>query len=92
MSYQTYQGYFQGGRFVSPDSVAIPDNSFVMVTVVDDRLPFIKTKGQRQVEALDQFISRIKAVDHEPLTEDDYIALENNRTNLSREISLYTII
>ena len=61
--------------------------------VVDlDQLPFLAAKGQRQVEALDQFISSIKAIDHEPITEDDYIALENNRANLSREISLYTIM
>jgi hypothetical protein len=88
MPYQTYQGYFQDGRFVSPDSVSIPDNSLVMVTVVDDQLPVFKTRGQQQVEALDQFILSIKAIDNEPLTEDDYAALENNRANLSREISL----
>lgn len=47
-----------------------------------------RTLAQRQLEALDRFVNRIKAIDDEPLSDEDFSDLENNRTNFKREIDL----
>ena len=47
-----------------------------------------KTKAQRQLEAFDKFVSAIRSIDDEPLTDEDFAELENNRANFNREMAL----
>lgn len=42
----------------------------------------------QQREALERFMAAVDARDDEPLNEDDYSALENNRVEFNREIDL----
>jgi len=83
---QTYQGYFQNGRFVSPDVMKIPENVEVRVTVTGRELPLTKTRAQRQGEAIRRFMSAIDATDNQ-FTEADFADLDN-RANFSREVEL----
>ena len=83
---QTYQGYFKNGVFISPDSAKIPDNADVFVMITGNT--FSQVKAQRQLDALDKFVSAVKTINDEPLTDDDFAKLENNRLNFSREIPL----
>ena len=87
---QTYQGYFQDGRFVSHEAVVIPENTRVIITVVGNELPPVNTisRSQQQLEALERFITAVRAIDDEPLTDEDFAELENNRVNFKREIEL----
>ena len=85
---QTYQGYFQKGRFITSESVEIPDNIEVYVMVTGRELPQLKTKAQQQLEAFDKFIAVNRAIDDEPLTDDFFDALENNRVSFNRNIDL----
>ena len=87
---QTYQGYFQEGKFISPEGINIPENITVLITVVGNELPPIDivSRSQQQLEALEQFITAIKAIDNEPLSDEDFAELENNRVNFTREIDL----
>ena len=88
MMLQTYQGYFQNGQFMSPELVRIPDNVEVYVTVTGRECHFPKTKARRQLEAFDKFVSAIRSIDDEPLTDEDFAELENNRANFCREIAI----
>ena len=85
--YTTYKGYFQNGRFVSPELAAIPDNIEVHVTIIGDETQIVddKTMAQRQNEALKQLVSTLKEIDDEPF--DESIIL-NNRFNIKRELDL----
>ena len=87
---QTYQGYFQDGRFVSPEAAVIPENTRVLVTVIGNELSpvDIVSRSQRQLEALERFVAAINAIDDEPLSDEDFAELENNRVNFAREIEL----
>ena len=75
---QTYQGYFQEGRFVSSDMISIPENTRVYITVVGDE----PDTPQRQHEALKRFFASIDAIDGEPLSDDDFADLEKMRVKL----------
>jgi len=85
---QTYQGYFSKGLFISEEPVTIPDNmeAYVMITG-REYLPS-KTKAERQLEAFDKFVFAIRSINDEPLTNEDFLELENNRTNFNREVWL----
>ena len=85
---KTYQGYFQNGRFISEGLVEVPNNVEVYVIVTDRESVPSKTKAQQQLEAFDKFVSALNTIDNEPLTDDDFFDLENNRANFSREVSL----
>jgi hypothetical protein len=86
---QTYQGYFEKGRFVSPEAITIPERTQVLITILGDeiRLP-VKTKGQRQVDALDKFIASVNRVNSEPISDEAFEELENCRVNLGRPLNL----
>ena len=45
-------------------------------------------RSHQQMLAMKQFIATIKAIDDEPITEEDFIALETNRVKIDREINL----
>jgi len=86
--YTTYRGYFQNGRFVSPELVTIPDNIEVQVTIIGDEISLVKTKAQRQNEALKRFFAAVDSIEDEPITDDDIAVLENNRVNFRKELDL----
>ena len=86
--YTTYRGYFQNGRFVSPELVTIPDNIEVHVTIIGDEISLVKTKAQRQNEALKRFFAAVDSIEDEPITDDDIAVLENNRVNFRKELDL----
>ena len=85
---QTYQGYFQKGRFISPELAAVPDNMEVYVLITGRKYLPSKTKAERQLAAFNKFVSVIKSIDDEPLTDEDFTELENNRASFCREVAL----
>ena len=85
---QTYRGYFQDGRFISPELVTIPDNVEVHITIVGSDQPPIKTRAQRQNEALKRFFANIDAIKDEPITDEDMADFERNRVNFKRELDV----
>ena len=85
---QTYQGYFKKGRFVSQEIAAIPENVEVYVMITGKKYKPQKTTTQRQLQAFNQFVSAINAIDDEPLTDEDFTELENNRANFNREVAI----
>jgi hypothetical protein len=90
---QAYQGYFrEDGRFI-PDSllVKIPTNKRAIVNILDVEVVETKSRSQQQLEALDRFVDEIKSLDEqgiEPLTDEDFSALENNRVTFNRSLDL----
>jgi len=87
MAAQTYQGYFHEGRFIPQEPVAIPDNMEVYVTITGREYLPTKSKAQRQLEALNRFVSAIKLIDDELLTDEDFTQLEKSRASFSREVT-----
>ena len=85
---QTYQGYFVKGRFVSQEIATIPDHVEVYVMITGNQYVQPKTKAQRQLQAFDQFVSAINAIEDEPLSDEDFAELENNRSSFSREVAI----
>jgi len=85
---QTYQGYFQNGRFISPELANVPENVEVYIMVTGKEFELPKTKAQQQLEAFDKFVAGIKTIDDEPLTDEDFSLLENNRVSFARELDL----
>jgi hypothetical protein len=78
---QAYQGYFKDGSFVSYEPVTIPENVEVYVMITEKELPSDKSISQRQREAMNKFVAANNAIDDEPLTEEFFHALENNRVS-----------
>jgi len=85
---QTIQGYFQKGQFISPDSSKIPDNIEVFVTITGRDAAQPQTKSQQQLSAFNKFVSAVRAIDDEPLTDEDFAELENNRVSFDRAVAL----
>ena len=85
---KTYKGYFHEGRFISSEAARIPDHVEVFVMITGNELSPPKTKSQQQLEAFDKFVSAVRSIDDEPLTDDDLSALENNRSNFYRDVTL----
>jgi len=72
---RTYQGRYENGRVILPEheQALIP----IIITVLEDA-PFIKTTAQQQLEAFNKFVSGIKTIDDEPLTDEAFAELEKN--------------
>ena len=83
---QTYQGYFQKGRFISPELISIPDNVEADVMITGKKCLSAKTKSQRKLDAFNKFVSAVESIDDEKLTNEDFDDLENNRANFDREV------
>jgi len=45
---QTYQGHFQDGRFISPQSPTIPEYVEVFVVVTNKSIPVVQSKTQKR--------------------------------------------
>jgi hypothetical protein len=82
--YQTYQGVFRDGRFVSPESAVIPENVTVYVTVVGGEP--VKTKEQR--DAMNEFMAALSGIHDEPITDEDLADFANHRFRITREFGL----
>jgi len=82
------QGYFRSGQFIPSEPVEIPDNVEVYVMITDRELQPSKTRSQMQLEAFNRFISAISLIDDEPLTDEDFSELENNRADLGRVVTI----
>lgn len=75
---QAYQGYFEKGRFVSPEAITIPDKARVIVTLLGDYATSeVKTAAQQQLEAVKAFISDTSGEDE--LSAEDYAELESGK-------------
>lgn len=85
---KTLQGYFRNGRFVSSESVVIPDNVEVYVMITDRELQPQKTIAERQLEAFNRFISAINSMNDEIFSEEDFTELENNRADFGRVVTI----
>jgi len=58
---QAYQGYFEGGKFVSPSTVEIPEHRRVILTVLDE--PMQEHYGNEQAKVWQVFFDTINASD-----------------------------
>ena len=65
---QAVQGYFQEGRFVSPQQNTIPEHVEVYVVVTNNPAPSAKAKAQKQRQAFERFTKVIGST--EPLSEE----------------------
>ncbi len=74
---QTYQGYFQDGRFVSPELPNVPENvPVVLVLESKDEI----NESARRLEAFERFIAKNRAITDEVLDEEfDAIIAEGIR-------------
>ena len=92
---QTYQGYFQSGRFMPFGSfaesdfedVAIPDDVEAYVIVTGKALSHLKSKSQKQLAAFEQFITKNKEITDEPFTE-EFDAIIQSGINIGGELEL----
>jgi len=82
---QTLQGYFQEGRFVSPQSASIPENVEVFVVVTEKTIQAQQTKVQQQRTAFNEFMESISGAD--PLG-NEFDEIINQGINLQRELAL----
>ena len=82
---QTYQGYFQEGRFVSPQANSIPENVEVYVLVTNKAVLVEKTLVEKQREAFEKFVNVIE--NSEPLGA-DFDEVMSVGIRMNREIEL----
>jgi hypothetical protein len=82
------QGYFRSGRFISSEPAEIPDNVEVYVMITDRELQHPISKSERQLEAFNKFVTAIRSIKDEPLTNEDFCELENNRADFGRVVAI----
>jgi len=82
------QGYFKGGKFISSEQAEIPEEVEVYVMITDREVNRSDAKAQRQLAALDKFVDAISSSAAEPLSDNDFLELENNRVDFNRAVSL----
>ena len=82
-----YTGQVRNGQPVISEAVTLPEDTSLIITVLDE-LPHVKTRPQRQNEALKRFFAIIDAIEDEPITDEDLAYFERNRVNLSRELDV----
>jgi hypothetical protein len=76
---QAYQGYFEGGKFVSSGTVEIPERKRVILTVLDE--PVQERHENKQAEAWQEFFDTVNA-------SDEKIPETFERVNFSQKIDL----
>lgn len=84
MSIQAFQGYFESGRFISPDIATIPEHKKVIVTVLDE--PVLNRDSERNRLAWNKFFSDIAECDEKLPQEFD--ELLSQRVNFTRELKI----
>lgn len=84
---QAHQGYIEAdGRLVFSDvRIRTPKN--IKVTVLWEESPIIKTKPQRQKEALEKMLASLDEITDEPL-DNEFFEIVNSGTGVSREVEL----
>ncbi|MCL2513366.1 MAG: hypothetical protein FWF08_05650 [Oscillospiraceae bacterium] len=85
--YTTYKGYFNDGRFISPEPITIPDNIEVYITIIGNELLPVKTRAEKQNEALKRLSAGLSAIDDEPFDE-KFDEVINKRFNIGRKLDL----
>ena len=86
--YQAYAGKVLDGKPVILESVMLPENADLVITILNEFPPNIKTRAERQADAIKRFMAVIDTIDDEIFTDEDYYELENNRANFHREIEI----
>ena len=84
----SYEGYFEGDRFISKHNLKIPERRKAIVTIIEEEKHEDIVK--RQKEAFDEFIKNIKELDElgiEPLGE-EFDEIISKRVNITRELDL----
>lgn len=72
----SFQGYFEDGKFIPLNPVAIPEHKRAIVTILDEAAPQLAQK-----KALHDFLRAIESSDEE-------IPVEFERVKFSREVDL----
>ena len=86
--YQAYAGKVLDGKPVVIEGVMLPENADLVITILNEFPPSVKTRAQRQGKAIKRFMTAIDAIDAGTFTDEDYAELENRRANFYREIEL----
>jgi hypothetical protein len=81
---QAYQGYFENGRFITADTVKIPERRRIILTVLDE--PVEDSIVIKQRKAIKRFINDVCACE-EPLSP-VFDEIVSQRADLSREVDL----
>jgi len=76
---QAYQGYFEGGKFISPNVLEIPEHRRIILTVLDE--PVQERYGNEQAKAWQVFFNAINA-------SDEKVPENFERIKFSQEIDL----
>ena len=69
--YQTYAGRVRNGRPVITESVTLPENANLFITVLEE-MPSVETKTQKQLAAFERFVATNRTLNDqgiEPLDE-----------------------
>ena len=65
MKAQAYEGYFENGTFYTAgQTIRIPERQRIYITILDEPIA-----SNENAEAWQEFLSDIKKIDNEPLTE-----------------------
>ena len=84
----SYEGYFEGNRFISKDKLKVPERRKAIVTIIEEESQEDILKGQR--EAFTEFMNAMKEMNDlgiEPLGE-EFDQIINQRVNITRELDL----
>jgi len=84
----SYEGYFERGKFISKDKLKIPERRKVIVTVIEEESDEDIVKGQ--MDAFDEFMKAMKEMNEqgiEPLGE-EFDEIMSHRVNITRELDL----
>jgi hypothetical protein len=73
------QGYFEGGRFISPETVMIPERKSVIVVVTDEHDD--KFHENSNAKAWSKFLDAIQSLDEES-------PVDFERASLHREVEV----
>jgi hypothetical protein len=70
MRAQAYEGYFKNGDFFSSgQTIRIPDDRRVFITVFEEPAQEEMTACEKQARAFKEFFEEIRRIDDEPITE-----------------------
>ncbi|MDR1668801.1 MAG: hypothetical protein LBR76_02445 [Oscillospiraceae bacterium] len=83
--YKAYAGKVLDGKPAVLEDVVLPENASLLITILSDWAGESKTVAQKQGDAIKRFIASIASADKQ-FSDDDFAALENNRTDFNREV------
>ena len=84
----TYKGKVRDGKPVLCESVVLPENASIIITVLNEIAPNkTKTKAQQQNEALKRLSAGLKTIKDEPL-DDEFDAIISQRVAITRKLDI----